>query len=1391
MVQDKSAKKSRIATRARNINMLFFILVLFIITAVAIGVAVNITGNASKNLVRFYSIDAVNKFNSRISEDLALSRKVSRSRAVTSWFADEENEDKRFAAYNEMGDYTALMPDTDLHFGIQGSMHEFSVNAKTTLDGFIPLASLSRNDQTDAWYFDCVNSENDYMLNIDIDKFFYKWRLWINQKVTYNGSITGVFSSGLRIDDVLKDMFDEYDANNVNGYIIDKFGYIRLDSTNYNLHYDEKLTHVNELSNDPAFITEIDAYLKRMDGFSGNKIQPEILKLSKGSFGYVSIVPISNSGWSVVSFFNNSSLFSLKQLLPLLIVMLAAFIFYTLAGSALMNILVLRPLDFLTESVSKVESGESEIFGSFRNDEIGKLAQTIQEMRDSRDRRDQLLHAVNSAAAVLFSSLAKDKFESSLKEGMKLMAECVDIDRVYIWKNELKDSVLYYTLQYEWMNEAGAMANPVPGRASYSYSKTPGWEKIFSDGEYLYGPLSSMSPETQKWLKPLGVLSVLIIPVYLHGQFWGFVSFDDCLKERSFTGDEINILRSASLMIVSAINHNEQASGVIEAHERVQLMLDSSPLCCSLWDKDLNIILCNEAAVKLFRLKNKQEFMDRFFELSPEYQSDGSLSSKKAVDNIKTALEKGQDFFEWMHQTLDGTPIPCEISLIRIINGNEYIVAAYNRDLREHKQMMKDLERRDTMLETVNNAAAILLQSGIDEFTDNLWRCMGMVGRAANSDRVRVWKNHVKDGRLYCTQICEWAEGVESMQGSKITIDTSYDDDLPGWKEKLQSGRCINDLTYNLSPTEQIRLSAQGILSILIAPVFLREQFWGFVGLNDCRNERVFSENEESMLRSSSLLIASALLRNEMTVNLRSALENAQSASHAKTNFLSNMSHEIRTPMNAIIGMTLIGKTASDLEKKDYAFDKIDGASTHLLGIINDILEMSKIEAGKFELSFVEFNFEKMLQKIVDVISFRVDEKQQKLTIHYDKDIPQNLIGDDQRLVQVITNLLSNSAKFTPVNGSIRLAAHLEKMENDICTLRIEVKDSGIGITKEQQARLFTSFEQAESSTSRKFGGTGLGLAISRHIVELMGGRIWVESELGKGATFIFTIQVKGGTEAAEPALLPGVNWSVVRILAVDEDPEALECFHYIAGRFGITCDIAASTHEALQLSEKNGPYTIYFIDWRILHADSMELSKRIMDWGKGSPVIAMVSVAEWNVIAVEAKLSGVVDFLSKPLFPSVVADCINKYLGIEDIQAADDETGEQTESYNDYCILLAEDVEINREIVLTILEPLGFNIDCAVNGKEAVQMFHARPSRYDLILMDLQMPEMDGIQATQMIRGFGSKKAMNIPIIAMTANVFKEDIEKCIDAGMNDHIGKPLDFNGLLEKLRMYLKSR
>ena len=514
--------------------------------------------------------------------------------------------------------------------------------------------------------------------------------------------------------------------------------------------------------------------------------------------------------------------------------------------------------------------------------------------------------------------------------------------------------------------------------------------------------------------------------------------------------------------------------------------------------------------------------------------------------------------------------------------------------------------------------------------------------------------------------------------------------------------------------------------------------------------------------------------------------EIAEAHSRAKSDFLANMSHEIRTPMNAIIGMTAIGKASGNLERAQDCLSKVEEASQHLLGVINDILDMSKIEARKLALSPVEFDFEKTLHRVTNVMKFRADEKEQKIMVHIDPAIPSYLIGDDQRLAQVITNLMGNAVKFTPAGGVITLDARLKGMKEDTAEILITVTDTGIGMTDEQKSHIFESFEQADDGTARKFGGTGLGLSISKSIVEMMGGKIWVDSLPGEGSTFFFIVQMQKSEKTYSPLQLDHERLQNTRILVADNDELVLEYFDEIMLNFDVYHDTVLSGKDALKQVEENGDYDIYFIDWKMPEMNGIELAKKLRK-GNAKANIVLMTAAEIKAFEKEAKKAGVNKFITKPIFPSTITEVLLEYFGAEK-PAEDTEQTDMGELFKGYNIIIAEDVEINREIIQTVLEPTRVSIDFAENGKEAVRLFVDAPHKYKMIFMDLQMPEMDGYEATLQIRALDDPRAKEIPIVAMTANVYKEDVEKCLAAGMNGHVGKPIHIDEVVDTLRKYL---
>jgi len=714
----------------------------------------------------------------------------------------------------------------------------------------------------------------------------------------------------------------------------------------------------------------------------------------------------------------------------------------------------------------------------------------------------------------------------------------------------------------------------------------------------------------------------------------------------------------------------------------------------------------------------------------------------------------------------------------------------YESAILELSEAQQEVKHRETLLKSLNETAALLLANDMSKPLDTIRKCMEIIGDYLKVDRVNIWKSIEIDGTRQYYRDFGW-ESEETRKRIPLEKNMSTYPFMKmnqDWYDTLRGGGIVNAVARNLPEKVYERLEPVGVKSLLFVPIYLQGEYWGYVSYDDCQNATLFSDEEVEILRSSSLLMASALARSDMMEKLIQAREEALLGAKAKTDFLANMSHEIRTPLNAVIGMTSVGKNATSTERKDYCFGKIEDASKHLLGVINDILDMSKIEANKFELSEVAFDFEKMLQNVVNVTAFRVEEKKQHFMVYIDDAIPESFIGDDQRLTQIITNLLSNAVKFTPEGGSISINTKLAGVEGDLYRIQFDVNDTGIGITAEQQKKLFNDFQQADTSTTRNFGGTGLGLSISKRIVEMMGGRIWIESEMGKGSSFKFTVQLRQTSEREKRRKLSeGVTPKSLHALFIDDDEDICEYFKDISSRLGFDCDIAYSGEQALALIDSNKDYDIFFVDWQMPGMDGLELSGHIREKEGSRPIITMISAYELAEIEDKAIDAGVDRFLPKPLFPSAIADliaeCIDKETGRKAIGNA-----AESNNFNGARILLADDVEINREIVIALLEPMSLMIDCAENGVEAVKMYSADPFGYEMILMDVQMPEMDGYEATRRIRSLGFDRAREIPIIAMTANVFKQDIERCIEAGMNGHLGKPLDLENVIAMLHKYL---
>ncbi|MBR2663376.1 MAG: response regulator, partial [Clostridia bacterium] len=515
------------------------------------------------------------------------------------------------------------------------------------------------------------------------------------------------------------------------------------------------------------------------------------------------------------------------------------------------------------------------------------------------------------------------------------------------------------------------------------------------------------------------------------------------------------------------------------------------------------------------------------------------------------------------------------------------------------------------------------------------------------------------------------------------------------------------------------------------------------------------------------------------------ALAAAEEANKAKTAFLSNMSHEIRTPMNAIIGLDslTLRNDALPAETVEY-LEKIGGSARHLLGLINDILDMSRIESGRLVLRKEEFSFRNMLEQINTMVMSQCGEKGLKYECNMVGGVSDYYIGDDMKLKQVLINILSNAVKFTDAPGTVSLSVERTAVYGDHSTLKFVVKDTGIGMDPSFLPKIFDSFSQENSSRKNKYGSTGLGMAITKNIVELMNGTISVESEKGVGSEFTVFVTLKNCEHTTN--VTSYIKPKDMRVLVVDDEEIAGEHARIVLDEVGIKADTCLNGGDALRMLEvahtKHEPYNLVLLDWKMPEMDGLEVARQIRAKYEKETTVIILTSFNWEEIMDEALHVGVDGFLAKPLFASNVFDEFERIARKNNMSLFREK---KRAKLNGRHILLAEDVMINAEIMKEILKVREIHIDHAENGRLALDMFERSDvGFYDAILMDVRMPEMDGLEATAAIRALDREDAHTIPIIAMTANAFDEDVQRSLQVGMNAHLSKPVEPEHLYQAL-------
>ena len=524
---------------------------------------------------------------------------------------------------------------------------------------------------------------------------------------------------------------------------------------------------------------------------------------------------------------------------------------------------------------------------------------------------------------------------------------------------------------------------------------------------------------------------------------------------------------------------------------------------------------------------------------------------------------------------------------------------------------------------------------------------------------------------------------------------------------------------------------------------------------------------------------------------LNDALSAAEEASKAKTAFLSNMSHEIRTPMNAIIGLDSIALNDPDISERTREYlEKIGSSAEHLLGLINDILDMSRIESGRLTLKNEEFSFRKLLDAVNTMFHSQCQDKGLTYRFNMTPDINEYYIGDNMKLRQILINILGNAVKFTDEGGEVQLQIERKAKFEGKSTLCFKISDTGIGISEDYLPYIYDAFSQEDSSTN-KYGSSGLGMAITKSLVEMMNGNILVESEKGVGTTFTVTITLSDSDRTEEGALADSIHPEDMTVLIVDDDPIARDHAQLVLEKVGVITETAENGLQALEMVKlrhaRREPYNLILVDWKMPEIDGIETTRMIRDAIGHESAIIILTAYRWDDILDEAVQAGVDSFLPKPLFAAAIMDEFKtavkkKKLSEQDGQTKTDLRGRR--------VLLAEDMAINAEIMKMVLEMREIKADHAVNGRIAVELFTSHPEGYyDAILMDMRMPEMDGLEAARAIRASNRADAKTVPIIALTANAFDEDVQRSMQAGLNAHLSKPVQPEVLFETLESLIK--